>query len=496
MPRRDKPNVLVIMSDQHSPHVLGCYGNEIVRTPNLDRLAGQGMRFTNAYCPSPLCVPSRMSFMTSRMPSRNRVWDNAHVLSSGTPTWAHRLGSAGYETALIGRMHFTGSDHRHGFEKRPLGEFSARHPGVPFLGGPLWTQYRQAATGQSRVAVETAGTGTTVLQWYTEKAISSACQYIREKAKAQDDRPFAAVCGFSLPHCPFIAPKALFEHYYDRIDIPAVESDQPATVLRFRRIRGILDPPLSEERVRVARAAYFALCEHVDRLLGDLFETLQETGLAENTLVIYCSDHGEMAGEHGCWWKSNYYEGSARVPLIARLPGAVPAGFVCDAVCNLVDLGPTFADIAGTRDDLCGDGRSLWPTLRGRHPEDWLDETFSELADFRGAPPVFPSRMIRSGPWKLWAYADEDNLPPVLFDLEHDPGEEHDLGQTPDHAGIRGELLRKVYEGWDPQRVSQLAEEGFEDYKTLQKWGKTVRPHCPDTVRAPPPALESDIELL
>ena len=147
------PNILVIISDQHSRHFLGCCGNEVVRTPNIDRLASEGMLFTNAYCPSPLCVPSRMSFMTSRTPSRNRCWDNSHVLSSGIPTWAHALGAAGYETALIGRMHFVGPDQRHGFEKRPLGEFSARHPGAPLAGGPPWTRYSSAATGQSRESV-------------------------------------------------------------------------------------------------------------------------------------------------------------------------------------------------------------------------------------------------------------------------------------------------------------------------------------------------------
>jgi len=124
-----RPNVLLIMTDQHSKHFLGSYGNDIVRTPNLDRLASEGMRFTSAYCPAPLCVPSRMSFMTSRTPSRNRVWNNEGILSSAIPTWAHVLTAAGYETSLIGRMHFKGLDTRHGFENRPIGEPGASPPG-------------------------------------------------------------------------------------------------------------------------------------------------------------------------------------------------------------------------------------------------------------------------------------------------------------------------------------------------------------------------------
>ena len=123
-------NVLLIMSDQHSRYHLGCYGDPLVRTPHLDGLAQRGVRFDNAYCPSPLCVPSRMSFMTARRPSANRVWHNGHILSSAIPTWAHALGASGYETALIGRMHFVGPDQRHGFEVRPLGEYFALHPGA------------------------------------------------------------------------------------------------------------------------------------------------------------------------------------------------------------------------------------------------------------------------------------------------------------------------------------------------------------------------------
>ena len=131
-----QPNILLLMTDQHSKYHLGCYGDDLVRTPHLDKLAASGVRFDNAYCASPVCVPSRMSFMTSRRPSANQVWNNNHILRSDIPTWAHALGIGGYETALIGRMHFVGADQRHGFEKRPLGEYSAHHPGASRQGGP------------------------------------------------------------------------------------------------------------------------------------------------------------------------------------------------------------------------------------------------------------------------------------------------------------------------------------------------------------------------
>ena len=500
MPSRDRPNILVIMSDQHSKHMLGCYGDRLVRTPNLDRLAAEGMRFDNAYCPSPLCVPSRMSFMTCRTPSRNRAWHNGHVLSSGIPTWAHVLGAAGYETSLIGRMHFVGPDQRHGFENRPIGEFLARHPGAAVPGGPMFTRYSAHTTGQARVAVEIAGHGHTHYQWSDEQVTQSALGYLREHAAGGIGRPFAAVVGYMLPHCPYIAPKELFDYYYPLVDIPPVEEHQPATIARFRRDRGILDPPLSEEQIRVARAAYFGLCEQTDRMAGRILDCLDQTGLAENTLMIYTSDHGDMAGEHDCWWKSNYYEGSVGVPLIARLPGAVSGASACDAACNLMDLGVTFAELAGAEFRPTHDGRSLWPLLSDRaadavrRRDEWADETFSELDDVIGS--VGPSRMVRSGPWKLWVFGNGAEMPPALFNMADDPGELRDLAEDPRYSDVRESLLLKVRDRWDPDAVHRESEDAYRSLETLRAWGDAVQPRHPDTLVMAPAEYEDDVEFL
>lgn len=484
-----RPNILILQSDQHNRHVLGCYGDRIVRTPSLDRLASEGMRFDATYCPSPLCVPSRMSFMTSRTPSHNRVWNNAHVLDSGIPTWAHVLGAAGYETALLGRMHFVGPDQRHGFEKRPIGEFLARHPGAPIVGGPMWAKYSSSATGQARKAVEVAGRGITNYQIMDRQVTEASLKYLRDYAAGPRSRPFAAVIGWLLPHCPFIAPRDLFDYYYDRIDIPSVEEDQPATVRRLRQSRGLLDPPLSDERIRIARAAYFGMVELLDRMVGQVLDCLDEAGLGRDTLVIYTSDHGDMAAEHGCWCKSSYYEGSVGVPMIARLPGVVPAAATCDAVCNLMDLGPTFAELAGTEFLPAPDGRSLLPLLRGQRPADWPDETFSELYEGRAC------RMIRRSDWKLWQYADEEILPPALFNLRNDPGELHDLGEDPGYAPVCNELLARLHADWDPACVRNQSQFADQCHKTLAAWGKAVEPPHEDTLPAGPPENE-EIELL
>jgi choline-sulfatase len=496
--------VLVLMSDQHSPHLLGCYGNTVVRTPNLDRLAGGGMRFTGACCPAPLCVPSRMSFMTSRTPSRNRVWDNAHILSSAIPCWTHYLGAAGWETALIGRMHFVGADQRHGFEGRPLGEFGACHPGAPVPGGQAYTRVPVEGCSQDRRAVEVAGTGTTIHEWFDRRVAEETVRFLRRRGAETGRRPFAAVAGFVLPHNPYVAPRELFEYYRGRVDLPDVEEDQPASTRRHRAKRGYLRPgPIPPERVRLARAAYFALCEVLDGLVGGVLDALEETGLAENTLVVYCSDHGDMAGEHGLWCKSCYYQGSVGVPLIARLPRLVPAGATCDAVCNLLDIGPTICELAGAGAMRDVDGRSLLPLMEGRVPEDWPDETFSELADLESWPRrpesgYLASRMIRSGRWKLWLDADAEALPPALFDLEEDPGETRDLGTSalPEHLAVRQRLLGRIRAGWDPAEVARASAELAADRQALRAWAREVRPPTPDALPVPEDWSEDGVELL
>ena len=476
-----RTNILYIVSDQHSKFHLGCYGDSLVRTPNLDRLAGEGTRFSNAYTAAPVCVPARMAFMSGRHPSKTEVWGNAHILNSAIPTWAHAVGAAGYETALIGRMHFVGSDQRHGFEKRPLGEYSALHPGAKLKGGPYFKDIPASTSGQIREGVEIAGYGRTTYQAFDEQVSEATVAYLQEKAR--DCKPFAAVAGFVLPHCPFFAPKELFDYYYERVDVPQLNEQQlaaePEAVRRFKRTRQI-DRPLPAERIRVARAAYFGLCEYFDTQVGRLLDALDETGLAENTLVVYVSDHGEMAGEHGCWWKSNYYEGSVGVPMIARLPGVVAAGAVDDTLCSLMDLGPTAIEVAAGQMLPDADGHSLWSVLRGRKDLSRPAAIFSELGPTRGEP---ASRMIRQGQWKLYQYGDD--TPPVLYDLAADPGEWCDLAADEEYAQVREELLQQLYRDWDPVGVAERSKALEWDAEAIAAWGRSVQPEHADTLSVP-----------
>ena len=481
----EKYNILLMISDQHSKYHIGAYGDPLVRTPHLDSLSESGMRFTNAYCASPVCVPSRMSFMTCRTPSSNRVWNNNHLLHSGIPTWAHAMGLAGYETSLIGRMHFNGHDQRHGFENRPLGEYGATHPGANRRGAPLFKSITTATTGQNRTAVEIAGRGYGSYHVFDEMVAERTSAYLRDKSQNLGNRPFAAVAGFLLPHCPFIAHKELFDYYYDRVDIPQHTPNEPEPIRKFKQLRGLY-PPLDEERIRVARAAYFGMCEYLDLQIGRILQTLRETGLDRNTLVIYCSDHGEMAGEHGCWWKSSYYEGSVGVPLIASLPGVITPNVESHQICNLMDIGPTLLDMAGGNPLPDIHGHSLWPLLAGRDAGDHPNETFSEHLGQEG----IPSRMIRTGPWKCYTYYDD--TAPVLYNLEDDPDEMHNLGNDPNYEHIRDRFVSRIFENWDPEYVLRENADINRDIRLLTRWGQAIQPTLPDSLPVPDDA--EDIE--
>ncbi|MBN1674028.1 MAG: sulfatase-like hydrolase/transferase [Kiritimatiellae bacterium] len=485
----DRPNILVIMADQHNKRFVGCCGNEIVRTPNLDRLAAEGMRFTRAYCPAPVCVPSRMSFMTGRYPIRNRVWTNVHALPDSIPTWAHVLGAAGYETALIGRMHFAGPDQRHGFQTRPIGEFAAAHPGAS-RPEPRYKYFPHQTSWATRTSLEWAGTGTTSFQWFDEQVTTTACAYLRAHAAGDQARPFAATVGWLLPHPPFIAPPDLFAYYHERVDVPDVEERQPASVTAARERNGLFPDRLDPERVRVCRAAYYALCEVADQNVGRILDCLEETGLAPNTLVIYCADHGESAGEHGLFWKSNYYEASVGIPLIARLPGSVGAGRACPELVNLLDLGPTFRDIAGSDLDWDADGRSLWSLLRGEQTPP-IRETFSEL----GGRIDTASRMIRTAQWKYWArYSGGRQTDCALFDMDADPDERRDLSADRAFGSVRSELHERLIADWDPVYACRETSVATRNREVLSAWGAAVKPGAPDQIVLPDAELESDFE--
>ncbi|MBN1670050.1 MAG: sulfatase-like hydrolase/transferase [Kiritimatiellae bacterium] len=453
------PNVLVIMSDQHNPHVMGCAGHPLVRTPALDRLAEHGVRFADVACSGPICVPARAGFMTGRLPSDIRVWSLGCVLPSDIPTFAHAFNLAGYESILCGRMHFLGPDQFHGFQHRLLGEVET---GFVSDEDRRHKTYAQTASAVKNVV----GPGDSGYQAYDREAVKTCCNWLREQAGKTRERPFMMVTGLVSPHNPLRCEADLFESYLPQVELPQVPEAylsglHPA--IRAWRERREVDSITADE-TRRALAAYLGLVTFTDRLVGRIVNTLAETGLLEHTIVVYTTDHGDMAGEHGMWWKSNFYQGSIGVPLIIAWPTRFRQGATVNAVASLCDVGPTLLDVCGAPPLPGAWGRSLRGFLETDGKiSDWRNEAVAEYSGLLGERPAY---MLRSGPWKLNTYLGYDE--PQLFNLQEDPDEFHDRAADPACARIKAELIQRVKDEWDGKGVERLIKLRWKMHEMLQ----------------------------
>ena len=445
------PNIVLIMSDQHNADIMGCAGDPMVRTPNLDALAARGMRLTAMYTPCPLCLPARMGFMTGRHPADVNIFDNGSILASDVPTFAHGLGAAGYETVLCGRMHFAGPDAFHGFERRILGDCQEGGVLSPAIQGSGFHK----TNGQTRYAVEVAGHGRTGYQAFDHAVVGQARRLLADRCAG--DRPFCLVVGMMLPHNPLICRRDLFEHYLGALPPPSppdpawLESLHPA-MQRWRRRRGVDD--LTVEQNHRGQAAYYGLVEELDGNVGRVLDLVSATPGAADTLVLYCSDHGDMAGRHGMWWKTNFYEGSVRVPCVVSWPGRVPAGAVQGAVTSLIDIGPTLLDCAGGPPLPDAAGRSFRALLADPGARrTWVDEAFSEVLGAHGDQ---PSCMLRAGPWKMVYFEETTSF--QLFNVVEDPTEGDDRAADPSLGPQVEAMLASIRRRWSA--ADRLARAG------------------------------------
>lgn len=453
------------MSDQHNPHVMGCAGDEFVKTPNLDRLAANGVMFPQTYCAGPLCVPSRLTFLTSRHPSDLEVWVNGAVIGPCEPTFAHQLTLAGYETTLCGRMHFVDRDQNHGFTRRLVGDVSGAVRAAP--GGMFEGVWNPTGCGQDYRSLldDAVGPGTAGYEVYDDAVTKGACDYLREHAEQRADDPFCLVVGMLLPHNPYVCPKDLFESYLYTLPDPVLggPDDESPALKSLRFTRGT--DRITMEQARRARAAYYGLVTCMDRNLGIILEALGDTPFADDTVVVYTSDHGDLNGEHGMWWKDCFYEGSVGVPMIWSWPEAFRRDHRVEAVTSLLDVGPTLVELAGGEPLPERRGRSLTCFLQpDSDPVNWPNVAFAETY----AREQRPARMVRSGRWKLNAYHGYDD--PQLFDLEADPKETNDLGRDPHLAEVRRELMALVADGWDGAHVEAQCRLRTAELATAQAW--------------------------
>ncbi len=444
-------NIILLMADQLTPFALPCHGHPVVHAPALSRLAAQGVVFDAAYCNFPICAPSRASLLAGRLPHAMDVFDNASEFPAEIPTLAHYLRAGGYRTILAGKMHFVGPDQLHGYDERLTTDI---YP-ADFLWVPDWSKgpgYRPTGVGMGHVV--DAGPCVRNMQIdYDEETAHAAVQKIYDLARERT-APFFLTVSFTHPHPPFVARQQEWDRYADTdIDAPRVPAIPYAELDPHSQwlyvAHGQDRHTVTPEHVRNARRAYYAMVSYVDAKIGEVLAALDATGLADDSVIVFCADHGEMLGERGMWYKQTFYEPSVRVPLVVRAPGVAPGRR--SQVCSLVDLLPTFLDVAAQGqtpvapvDALAG--HSLWPLLRGE-VRDWPDEAISEYSS-EGV--MAPSRMVRRGPWK---YVFTRGLPPRLFHLVDDPLELHDRAGQADVADIERDLRERALSAWDPDAV-------------------------------------------
>ena len=402
MTKPEQHNILIVMADQLTAKAVGCYGNDQVFTPNIDYLGNQGVIFDAAYTSSPLCTPARYAFMTGQNISRCGGYDNASYMPATMPTFAHYLRLMGYRTCLSGKMHFVGPDQLHGFEERLTTDV---YP-ADFGWVPDWTRSEERIDlwYHNMSSVKQAGVASITNQLaYDDEVGSQSLKAIYDHARSEDDRSLCLVASFIHPHDPYAARQKYWDLYEDvDIRLPSVmrppREQQDPHNLRLETVIDVDAVEVSEQEIINARRAYYANVSYVDEWIGRLLEALDECGMADNTTVIFTSDHGDMLGEWGLWYKMSFREWSCRIPTIINSPVLTPTR--CNAPVAHVDILPTLVDIAAEFssvekpepiDQLCG--RSLWPLCKGDSSEDPNQCVSEYLAEGTAGPML----MIRNG---------------------------------------------------------------------------------------------------
>ena len=438
-----KPNILIIMVDQLNGTLFPDGPADWLHAPNLKALAARSTRFKNAYTASPLCAPGRASFMSGQLPSATGVYDNAAEFASSIPTYAHHLRRAGYQTCLSGKMHFVGPEQLHGFEERLTTDiYPADFGWTPDYRKPgeridWWYHNMGSVTGAGVAEISNQ-------MEYDDEVAYNATRKLYDLSRGGDARPWCLTVSFTHPHDPYVARKKYWDLYEDCAHllptVPAIPYDeQDAHSKRIFDANDWRSFDISETDIRRSRQAYFANISYLDDKVGEILQTLEDT--RQEAIIVFVSDHGDMLGERGLWFKMSFYEGSARVPLMICAPQMAP-GLQTTAVSN-IDICPTLCDLAGVSMDEVMEwttGTSLVPMGQG------IERTAPVAMEYAAEGSYAPMVSLRYGPWKLNLCA----LDPVqLFNLETDPHELSNLAGAAEHQGTLQTLTAKAEARWD-----------------------------------------------
>lgn len=444
----NQPNILFIQVDQLTASALRAYGNQICHSPTLDSLAENGAVFENAYCNFPLCAPSRFSMATGQLCSTIGAYDNAAECAAEVPTYAHYLRNAGYQTALSGKMHFIGPDQYHGFEKRLTADL---YP-ADFSWVPNWEYEGKRDTNDDRAVRLTGVCERSVQMDFDEEVTFKATQHLFDLARSDDKRPFFLQVSYTHPHEPYLCRKEFWDLYEDKtIPMPRVgalhESEHDAHSVRLLKDFDMLNIQFSDEVVRNAIRSYYGSVSYIDSMVAKLVDTLKATDAYQNTVIIFTSDHGEMLGERGMWFKKHFFENALRVPLFMHGPGISPQRV--RELTSLVDLLPTFNGIAGVTAAVeTLEGQDLTTLLDCGNPPPKRTIYAEYLAEATKAP-IF---MVRNGPYKFISSSKDDLL---LFNVENDPDERVNLATNKDYEEVVAKFVQEVSCKWDEEALTR-----------------------------------------
>jgi choline-sulfatase len=449
----ERPNILIVMVDQLNGTLFPDGPAEWLHAPHLKALAARSVRFANSYTGSPLCAPGRASFMSGQLPHRTRVYDNAAEFASDIPTYAHHLRRAGYQTCLSGKMHFVGPDQLHGFEERLTTDiYPADFGWTPDYRKPgeridWWYHNLGSVTGAGVAEI------TNQLE-YDDDVIHQASQKLYDLSRGGDARPWCLTVSLSHPHDPYVARRRYWD-LYEGCEQLAPQTDPIAYQDMDPHSRRLMDASdwrastITAEHVASARRGYFANISYVDDKVGELLAVLEST--RQQAIVIFTSDHGDMLGERGLWFKMNFFEGSARVPLMIAAPGLEPRRI--DTPVSTIDLTPTLGDLAGVSMAEIApwtDGESLLPLARG------AARTSPVAIEYAAEGTVTPMVCLREGPWKYIACQAD---PEQLFNLDADPEERTNLAEDPAHSMTLARLRAMAEARWDLARFDAAVRE-------------------------------------
>jgi choline-sulfatase len=445
----DKPNFVIFMLDQLAPQFMPAYGNRVAQMPALSAVAEASVVFDAAYCNYPLCAPSRYAFMAGRLPTKIGAWDNAAEFMAEIPTFAHHLSALGYDTTLSGKMHFCGPDQLHGFHRRLTTDV---YPS-DFAWVPNWDQptakldwfHNMNVVRQAGICTRSAYLD------FDDEVVFQAKRHLFDLARKQNDQPFCLVISLISPHDPYLARREHWDRYrHDDIDMPRLGIGDVKMDPHSQRIIdgiGMRDPAPTSDEVRNARHAYYGSLSYIDERFADLTQALEESGFADNTISIVTADHGDMLGERGLWFKMNWFENSARVPMIVHAPKRFRPRRIAAAV-SLVDILPTLLDLASDgkdrHEEVISDGRSLVAHLEGGTGHD------QAIGEYTGEGASAPGVMIRRGQYKF-IHCPTD--PDQLYDLSADPLEVTNLAGVAEHAARVAALRREISNGWDLKSI-------------------------------------------